>query len=266
MLFEKLNETNCRICDIKENDKVPIGGSFPSKLDLLVTVDTDKFKDLFECAEKTVITLQKNEKNIEWFKEIASNFDSKIFMQMYVFDHVLRKMYPDLSKNVQQRQNFYDIRGSRTLSQAFQKGVCQCAEIALLAQLFLQRQGIASKYFGGELVHSLKDEKGEPHSFITFVVGTKDYVYDPSNPMLSSGRYFPRISSVEMTDTHKKQFEKQIHIQTEGRNSIYFETKNILTGSKWYYGCGDGGDFFPSLVLSQNKEIATNLKNVLSRT
>lgn len=37
MNFEKLNETNCRIGDIQNNDKIPIGGSFYGKLDLWET-------------------------------------------------------------------------------------------------------------------------------------------------------------------------------------------------------------------------------------
>lgn len=52
MNFEKLNETNCRIGDIQNNDKIPIGGSFYGKLDLAVTADIDSFETFFVTVEK----------------------------------------------------------------------------------------------------------------------------------------------------------------------------------------------------------------------
>lgn len=58
MDFEKLNETNCRISNIQNNDKVLIGGSFSGKLDLEVTTDIDSFEDFFQKVEKTQQTLK----------------------------------------------------------------------------------------------------------------------------------------------------------------------------------------------------------------
>lgn len=47
MNIEKLNEISCRIDNIKNNDKILIGGSFYGKLDLAVTVDTENFEHFF---------------------------------------------------------------------------------------------------------------------------------------------------------------------------------------------------------------------------
>lgn len=47
MNIEKLNELSCRIYNIKNNDKILIGGSFYGKLDLAVTADTENFEHFF---------------------------------------------------------------------------------------------------------------------------------------------------------------------------------------------------------------------------
>ncbi len=252
MNFEKLNETNCRISNIQNNDKVLIGGSFFGKLDLAVTVDTDNFEKFFSTVEKNALNFENNESMKKWLKDIAPDFDARIFAHMYAFDNVLRKMYPDLSSNLSKRQGFYDTKGNKTLSQSFESGVCQCAEIAILAQTYFQRQGIETKYFGGELLHSPDEEFGEAHSFISVKTEKDDYFYDPANPMLNSGIYLPRISAIEATPIQKKQFENKIHTENNRRNCAFLEAKNILTKSSWYYGCGDGGNIFPSFIISKN--------------
>lgn len=48
MDFEKLNETNCHISNIQNNDKVLIGGSCFGKLDLEITADIDSFEVFFQ--------------------------------------------------------------------------------------------------------------------------------------------------------------------------------------------------------------------------
>lgn len=252
MNFEKLNETNCRISDIQNNDKILIGGSFLGKLDLAVTADTDNFENFFKIVEKNASSFENNENMKKWLNSCAPDFDIRIFSHMYAFDNVLRKIYPDLSSNISKRQGFYNQEGNKTLSQSFKTGVCQCAEIAILAQTYFQRQSIETKYFGGELLHSLSEEFGEAHSFITIKTEKDDYIYDPANPMLNTGIYLPRISTIEATPAQKKQFENKIRSQNGKRNCAFLEAKNILTKSSWYYGCGDGANVFPSFIISKN--------------
>jgi len=252
MNFEKLNETNCRIGNIQNNDKILIGGSFPGKLDLAVTVDIDEFEHFFNVVERNAANFENNEGMKRWLEGMAPDFDVKTFAHLYAFDNVLRKMYPDLSANVSGRRNFYDREGTKKLSQSIEAGVCQCAEIAILAQVYCQRQGFETKYFGGELLRSPNDEFGEAHSFITLKTEKDDYFYDPANPLLSSGIYLPRISSVEATPMQKRQFENKVHTETSKRNCAFLEAQNILTKSSWYYGCGDGQNIFPSFIISKN--------------
>lgn len=254
MNFEKLNETNCRISDIQNNDKILIGGSFMGKLDLSVIADTDNFEKFFQTVAKNAQNFINNDNMKKWLNNAAPDFNPEIFAHLYAFDNILRKMYPDLSANIGNRKNFYDGT-DKTLSQAVQSGVCQCAEIAVLAQSYLQTQGFESKYFGGELLRSETEEFGEPHSFISIKTPKDDYIYDPANPLLNSAVYLPRISTLEVTPAQKLQFENKIHTENGRRNCAFLEAKNIFTKSSWYYGCGDGLNIFPSFIISKNKPV-----------
>lgn len=252
MDFEKLNETNCRISNIQNNDKVLIGGSCLGKLDLKITADIDSFEVFFQKVKKNAINIENNESMKKWLNGVAPDFDVKTFAHMYAFDNVLRKMYPDLSLNVSKRQGYYDTEGSKKLSQSFEDGVCQCAEISILAQAYFQKCGFETKYFGGELLRSLEEDFGEAHSFISIKTGKDDYFYDPANPIPYNGMFLPRISSIEATQAQKQQFENKIHTQSVRRNCAFLEAKNILTKTSWYYGCGDGANIFPSFIISKH--------------
>jgi hypothetical protein len=251
MDFESLNETNCRIGNIKNNDRILIGGSFAGKLNLAVIADTDNFAGLFNAAAKNAQIFTDNAGMQKWLSNLAPDFNAEAFAHMCAFDNVLRKMYPELSAHADKRKLFYD-GSDKTLSEAVNNGVCQCAEIAVLAQTYLQQQGFESKYFGGELLRSVNDEFGEPHSFITLKTSGQDYIYDPANPLLSKGLYLPQIAAVEATPLQKAQFEAKIHTTGGGRNCAFLEAKDILTKSSRYYGCGDGMNIFPSFIISKN--------------
>ena len=147
----------------------------------------------------------------KWLNGVAPDFDVKTFAHMYAFDNLLRKIYPDLSANVSKRQGYYDTESNKKLSQSFNDGVCQCAEISILAQAYFQRQGFDTKYFGGELLRSEDEEFGEVHSFIFIRTDKDDYFYDTANPMHYNGMFLPRISSIEATQVQKQQFENKIH-------------------------------------------------------
>ena len=251
MDFEKLNETNCRISNIKNNDRILIGGSFYGKLNLAVIADTDNFAKLFQTAAKNAQNFINNDGMQKWLNGLAPDFNTETFAHLCAFDNVLRKMYPELSAHPDKRKFFYD-GSDKTLSEAVNTGVCQCAEIAVLAQTYLQQQGFESKYFGGELLHSANDEFGEPHSFIVIKTSGKDYIYDPANPLPSKALYLPRIATIEATPLQQAQFEAKIHTTDSKRNCAFLEAKNILNKSSWYYGCGDGMAVFQSFIISKN--------------
>lgn len=261
MHFEQLNKVSCRINDIQNNDKIPIGGTYLGKFDLIVTADIDKFEKFFQAVEKNADNFEKNEAFEKWVGQIAPEFDAKTFAHLYAFDNILRKMYPNLSSNISERKNFYDNDNAKTLSQAVEAGVCQCAEIALLAQAYCQRNGFDTKYFGGELLCSPSEEFGEAHSFIALKTEKGDCFYDPAQPLLDkSGVYYPRIQSIESTEAQKKQFENIAHATNIRRKCAFLETKDILTQKTLYYGYGDGANIFPSFILSKNSAISPTAK------
>ena len=253
MDIEQLNEISVRVGNIQENDEIPIGGSFAGKLDLHVTADLVKFQDFFESVDKNVENLRQNESFQKWVKNTVPDFDAEILTRLLTFDNVLRQKYPQFQANVSERQKFYDKAQSKPLSQAFEKGVCQCAEIAILAQAYCERAGLQTKYFGGEVLFSKDEEFGNAHSFLTLETDKGSYIYDPANAIQStSGLYYPKIAIQEVTPAQKRQFENKIH-RPSGRNCAFLETTDILTKTKWYYGCGDGANIFPSFIISKNR-------------
>lgn len=256
MNLEQLNNTSCRIYNIKNGDKIPIGGSYPGVFDLTVTVDTDNFEQFFELLDKNVTNMLADNNMKQWVSQYAPQFDVPTFAAMYAFDNLLRRKYPNLSENAINRNAFYSKEKSPALSDAFTTKVCKCAEIAILAQLYFEHGNYVkdSRYFGGELLQSSTEEFGEQHSFIVFGNGSNDYIYDPANPIRGndSSVYFPRIQTIEATPQQKKQFEQKFLSNAPGRKCAFFETKNIFTGQKLYYGAGDGCNIFPSFFISQN--------------
>ena len=258
MNFEKINKTNCRIDNIQNNDNILIGGSSFDLLNLIVVADIEHFEDFFQKVEKKGLEFENNKGMHEWLKKIAPDFDAKSFAHMFAFDNVLRKMYPNMSSNISKRDGYYSSEEPKKLSQSFNDGVCKCAEIAILAQAYLQRQGFESKYFLGEVLNSPDDEFGEAHCFISMKIGNEDYFYDPANPTFDSIFNIPKISSIEATPAQKKQFENKIHSTSERRNCAFLEAKDIFTKTSCYYGCGDGANILPSFIISKNNIVKSN--------
>jgi hypothetical protein len=208
----------------------------------------------FEKVEYNAKNIAKNENISNWLKQVGTDFNPELFAHLYALNGVMRTMYPDMSNNFRTaRRGFYDNEGSKSLSAAFEAGVCACAEMAILSQLYLQKQGVDSQYFGGELLRSKNDEFGEAHSFIWLKDGEKEYIFDPANPVHNSAN-LPKIASIEVTKAQMRQFENRIHSTESERKCAFLETKDILSGAKWYYGCGDGANIFESFIISKDNQ------------
>lgn len=251
MEFEKLYGTNCRITKIENGDVLPIGGSFYGKFDLKLEADIDAFETFFEKTAKNADVLADNKGMAEWLKSCKTDFEPAVFAELYAFNGVLNKMYPDCSAEFGKRQQFYTPERNARLSEAFENKVCACAELAVLAQAYLQTRGFDSRYFGGELLYSENDEFGEAHCFVAFEHNGKNYIFDPANPIKSGGHVLPRIAEVTVGKARLEQFERRIHPE-EGdttRKCAFLETEDILTKSKWFYGCGDSANIYPSFII-----------------
>ena len=253
MDFELIDETNCKASNIKNADKILIGGSCLGAFNLQVEVDSERFSSFFEQVQDTAKKLTANEPMKEWLQKVAPDFDVELFAHLYSLNALMRKVYPDLSSNINQRKGFYDIDGNKKLSDAFENKVCACAEMSLLSQIYLQKQGFDSQYWGGELLRSPTEEFGEPHSFINIKYKDKEYFFDPANPIQSGETLLPRIAAPEVSEIQKTQFENKIHSKENKRKCAFLETREVLSGSKWYYGFGDGANIFESFIFYKNQ-------------
>ncbi len=117
------------------------------------------------------------------------------------------------------------------LSDVFEYKSAECAEIAALAQYFLQGEGVDSSFFSGEVLWNKDDEFGEKHSFV--ILRDKDkqqYIFDPANPTKMQHGIYPSLYTV------KPDFDAEVR---KGQKRFVAGT-NILTKREVSYGVGNG--------------------------
>lgn len=228
------------IQNIKNLDLIPVGGSsmFSNKLDMEVVADFDNFEDFLKEAHKLVTDCDL----VNLRQKLDSkdmDIDEKLFSVIYAFSQKLGEKYfnnPEFYNSDKEltRKKIYKEKNKKTkLSNIFNANSEECVEIAILAQGFLQSEGISSSYFEGEVLWKKEHEFAEPHSFIVVREKGKQYIYDPSNPMIN--KRFPSIYSTE------KDFDKEI---AKGQK-IFVTAKNIRDKSEAFYGTGDMTAVYP---------------------
>jgi len=222
------------IQNIKNGDLVPVGGNsiFSNKFDMEVVADFDNFKDFFEEAYKLVV-----ESDLVDLKQKLDSKDmdinEKLFSVMYAFSQKIGEKYfynPEFysSNRETTRKNLYKERDKTTkLSDIFGLNSEECAEIAILAQGFLQSEGVSSSYFAGEVLWGEDHDYGEPHSFIIIRENDKQYIYDPANPIIN--KRFPSIYSLD------KDFDAEI---AKGQK-IFVTAKNLRNKNEAFFGAGN---------------------------
>lgn len=219
---------------INEGEAVPVGGSsmFSTKMDYEVIADYGEFDHFFNDCHQAVV-----EGNLEHLKEKLNannmDIDEKLFAVMYSFSQQLGRKYLsnsefDLSRNESSRKRMFQENDKKVnLSSIFEANVEECAEIAILAQGFLQREGIESSYVGGEVLWGKNNEYGEPHSYLVINHGDSVYIYDPANPM--ENKRFPAVYKT------REDFNELIN---QG-SKIFVTSENIKDKSTAYYGVGN---------------------------
>ena len=243
-MYRELGDGHWLSDKIDDNEIFPVGGYIAGRITEYMKVDADTFQTFFDRVAKNKEAIESNKAFGDWYKKRKTGLDYSLFCHMYAFNAVMKTVFPNATKNAGKRAGFYE--GKRTLSEAVSKNMCACNEYSVLAQLYFQSQNIPTRYVGGELVSNGDFEAFEPHSFIVFQQGEKDYVYDPVN---SQEQQLPRIAEF----VGKKDNE-------------YLETRNLFNDDKWYYAGGRKGEFLKYYPQKSLTEIlASTMKKLPSK-
>lgn len=230
---EKLYGKSFEAKKLEKGALIPVGGRnvFSNKTDLFVVGDFDKFTDFFQEARETASKYKLPELQ-KWLSAQELDIDPKLFSTLHAFTKTYEKRYPKPDDIHTERQELISQpQGQEAkLSELFTGNTVKCAEIAALAQYFLQEEGIESKYFSGEVLWRNSDEFSSPHSFIVISQTDKDLIFDPTNPTNTSQGFFPSIYTTATT------FGEEVRKNTKR----FITATNILSKNQAYFGVNDG--------------------------
>ena len=216
----------------EEGDRVPVGGEsiFSQEVNIKVTADFEKFKELFqqihELSAKYDLPKLK-----EYLASQGIEIDEKLFSELFAFTQKFEQQYPDNPERAEARRKLYNEKGKEIkLSDIFDANTAECAEIAALAQGYLQQEGIDSNYFSGDVLWNKDEEFSEEHSFLLIRSGDKIYIYDPTNPTDTTAGKFPSIYNTQAN------FEEEMR---KGQKRFVTAT-NLISKREAFYGVNDG--------------------------
>ena len=220
------------ISKFDEGDRIPVGGEsiFSTEANIKVTGDFENFKQFLtethELASKYDLPKLK-----EWLGSQGIEIDEKLFATLFAFTKKFEEKFPDNPERAEARRKLYSEKGKEIkLSDIFGANTAECAEIAALAQEYLQQEGVPSTYFSGDVLWNKDEEFSEEHSFIIIRQGDKIYIYDPTNPVNTTSGKFPSIYTTEAN------FDEEM---AKGRKR-FVAAKNLLSKKEAFYGTNDG--------------------------
>jgi restriction endonuclease S subunit len=150
---------------------------------------------------------------------------------LFAFTKKFEQKYPSNPECTESRKKLYAEKGKQLkLSDIFNANSAECAEIAVLAQGYLQEKGFSSSYFSGDVLWSKEHEFSEEHTFIIIRQGDKVYIYDPPNPTSTTSGKFPSIYIVEAN------FDGEM---AKGQKR-FVRARNILSRKEAFFGVNDG--------------------------
>jgi len=224
------------ISEIEDGDSIPVGGEsiFSTEANIKVIGDFGNFEQFFtethELAEQYNLPKLK-----EWLGLEEVEVDEKLFATLFAFTKKFEEKYPDNPERAGARRRLYSEKGKETkLSDILNANAAECAEIAALAQGYLQQEGIPSTYFSGDMLWDRDEEFSEAHSFIVIRQGDEVYIYDPANPTNTTQGRFPSIYTTEVG------FDEEM---TKGQKRFVTST-NVLGKKEIFYGVNDGTDIY----------------------
>lgn len=232
--IQKLFSHCFAISRFESNDYIPVGGHnvFSQEVNVGIKGDFENFDGVFGEANTLAEKYDLNQLG-EWLRESNIDIDPKLFAILYAFTKVYEKHYPENAERAQARRKLYKEKGEViTLSDIFNGNAAQCAEIAAIAQYYLQNAGIDTKYISGDVLWSKEHEFSEPHSFLEIKDGEKTYLYDPTNPVNTTQGFSPSIYTTEVN------FDDEIN---KGKKRFVTAT-NLIGHKEVYFGVNDGTD------------------------
>jgi len=220
------------ISKFDEGDRIPVGGEsiFSTEANIKVTGDFENLKQFLgeahELAGKYDLPKLK-----EWLGSQGIEIDEKLFATLFAFTKKFEEKYPDNPERAEARRKLYGEKGKEVkLSDIFNANTAECAEIAALAQAYLQQEGVQSTYFSGDVLWNKDEEFSEEHSFVIIRQGDKVYIYDPTNPTGTTSGKFPSIYTTEAN------FDEEM---AKGQKR-FVTAKNLLSKKEAFYGTNDG--------------------------
>lgn len=240
--IEKLFGHCFEISRIEDSDLVPVGGEsqFSQEANIKVLADFENLREWFEKMQERKDKIISAENLMVWAE--SRGLDRNIFSSIASFTKTFGEVYVLNPKPELSRQDLYRQagQGGVKLSDVFKGGVAECAEIAMVAQYELQRQGINSKYFSGDVLWGKEDEFSEEHSFIVIRQGDKTLIFDPANPVNTEEGRFPSVYTVEAD------FNQEVR----GGKKKFITAKNVLSGKNAYFGVNDGTNVSEKNIVS----------------
>ncbi len=238
--IEKLFGQCFEASNFKDNARIPVGGSMLSnEMSKFVVGDCNNFTNFYSEVDDQLAKYNLGQLD-EWLIKQNIPIEVNSFSTLNAFTTIFGKNYPrEAIAAAEGRLGTYQREENPKLSDLFANNTIACAEIASLAQFYLQKKGVNSKYISGAVLWGGEKswEFSEKHSFILIDQGDKHYIYDPTNPINAgdpaTGSKFllPRIYTVS-TD-----FEKEIRA-----NKQKFIQAISIYGSKGtvdYFGVND---------------------------
>lgn len=224
------------ISKFEEGDRIPVGGEsiFSNDTGVKVTGDFENLKpfltETHELATKYDLAKLK-----EWLDSQGIEIDEKLFATLFAFTKKYEEKYPNNPEREGARRKIYSEKGKEIkLSDIFGVNTAECAEIAALAQEYLQQEKVSSTYFSGDVLWDKDDEFSEQHSFIIIRKGNKMYIYDPTNPTVTMQGKFPSVYTTEL------KFDEEM----AKKQKRFVTATNLLSRKEVFYGTNDGTNVY----------------------
>ena len=233
--IEKLFDHCFEIKKIEEGDKIPVGGEslMSSETNVYVIADFEKLNDFLQSTH----TLAEGY-NLSKIKDqlVAQGVEitPKTFAELIAFSRSYNEEYPANPEGAALRKKLYEEKEVK-ISDVFASNSAECAEIAALAQVYLQQAGVDSLFFSGEVLWKKDDEFAEAHSFIILKDKGKTYIYDPANPLSIPNGKFPSLYTIE------KDFDTEVRTGQKR----FVTAENIGTKNEAYFGVGSNTNVDP---------------------